>query len=111
MSTQLGVKMKIKGHFLLFSVDQSHIGEALHNHCCTGAGKNIYVVLCGRMNPGQKTIVRRQAELDTDLFMDLLTWFIKESGHRRYSEVNPSEECPNTVVILEEDDNENNTDK
>ena len=48
--------------------------------------------------------------MDTDLFMDLLTWFIKESGHGGYSEVIPPDECPNPVVILQEDDNENSTD-
>ena len=48
--------------------------------------------------------------MDTDLFMDLLTWFIKESGHGGYSEVIPPDECPNAVVILKEDDNEYNMD-
>ena len=105
-----GSQKSIKGHFSLFSVDQSHVGGALHKYRSTGAGKNIYVVLCGRMTPEQKNIVRRQAEMDTDLFMDLLTWFIKESGHGGYSEVIPPDECPNPVVILQEDDNENSTD-
>ena len=91
-------------------MDQSHVGGALHKYRSTGAGKNIYVVLCGRMTPEQKNIVRRQAEMDTDLFMDLLTWFIKESGHQGYSEVIPPDECPNPVVVLQEDDNENSTD-
>ncbi len=67
-------------------------------------------VLCGRITPEQKTIVRRQAEMDTDLFMDHLTWFIKESGHQGYSEVTPPDECPNPVIILQEGDNENTTD-
>ena len=62
------------------------------------------------MTPEQKNIVRRQAEMDTDLFMDLLMWFIKESGHQGYSEVIPPDECPDPVVVLQEDDNENNTD-
>ena len=63
------------------------------------------------MTPAQKNVARRQAELDTDLFMDLLTWFIKESGHKGYSDVLPPEECPNPVIILQDDDNENNTDQ
>ena len=48
--------------------------------------------------------------MDTDLLMDLLTWFIKESGHQGYSEVTPPDECPNPVIILQEDDNENTSD-
>ena len=77
-----GNQKSIKGHFSMFNLDQSHVGGALHKYHSTGEGKNIYVVLCGRMTHEQKAIVRRQAEVDTDLFMDLLTWFIKESGHR-----------------------------
>ena len=46
-----GSQKSIKGHFSLFSVNQSHVGGALHKYCSTGAGKNIYVVLCGRMTP------------------------------------------------------------
>jgi hypothetical protein len=63
------------------------------------------------MTPEQKTIVKRQAEMNDDLFMDLLTWFIQESSHRGYSEVNPSSDCSNPVIVLQEDDNENSTEK
>ncbi len=68
-----GSQKSIKGKFFLFSIDQSHVGRALHKYRTSGAGKNIYVVLCGRTTPKQKSIVRRQAEMDTDLFMDILT--------------------------------------
>ena len=54
------------------------------------------------MAPEQKTIVKRQADLDTDLSMDHFTVFIKESGHKGYNEVNPPEECPNPIIILQE---------
>ncbi len=48
--------------------------------------------------------------MDTDLFMDLLTWFVKESGHPGYYDILPPDECLSPVVILQEDDNENSTD-
>ena len=31
------------------------------------------------MTPEQKTIARSQAEMDTDLFMDLLIWFYQKN--------------------------------
>ncbi len=105
-----GSQKSIKDHFSLFGVDQSHVGGALHKYRSTGAGKNIYVVLHGRMTPEQKNLVRRQVEMDTDLFMDIFTWFIKESGHQEYSEVIPPDECLNQVFILQEDNNEKSTD-
>ena len=61
------------------------------------------------MTPAQKNIFRRQAEMNADLFLDLLTWFIKESGHKGYKDVTPPDECPKPVIILQDEDNENNT--
>ena len=62
------------------------------------------------MTPVQKSIVRRQAEFNTEAFVDLLTWFIKESGHSGYDNVVPPDECPDPVVVLQDEDRENNTD-
>ena len=44
------------------------------------------------MTPAQKNIVRRQAEMDADVFLDLLTWFIKESGHKGYKDLMPPDD-------------------
>jgi len=53
-----------------------------------------------------------QAEMNVDLYMeDLLTWFIKESGQRGYSDVNPPDECPDPVIVLREEDNEKSADE
>lgn len=71
----------IMGNFSLLSVDQSHVGGALNKYHSTTAGKNIHVVLCGgiRTTPAKKHFTRMQTGTDEDLFMHLLTWFIKES--------------------------------
>jgi len=106
-----GSQKTIKGHFSLSSVDQSHVGGALNKYRSTTDGKNIYAVLCSRMTPALRNIVQSHAEMDTDLFMDLLTWFPKVSGHMDYSGVIPLDECPNPIIILQDDDNENNTDQ
>ena len=74
------------------------------------AHKNIFVVLCGRMTPDQKQIVRREAEMDTQVFLNLLNWFIKESGHPAYRELTPPEQCPDPVIVLQDEETENNTD-
>ena len=47
--------------------------EELHKYHSTRAGKNSHVVLCGGMTPEQKAIGRRQAEIDTYLYVDCLT--------------------------------------
>ena len=107
-----GAQKSIKGHFSIFAVDQSHVGGVLKKYRNIGnTHKNIFVVLCGRMTPQQKGIVRRQAEMDTDLFLDLLTWFATESGHPAYKDVVPPEEYPDPVVIIQDEDKQNNTDE
>lgn len=107
-----GKQKSVKGQFSLFSVDQSHVGGVINKYRnIDNAHKNIFVVLCGRMTPGQKQLVRREAEMDTDVFLSLLNWFIKSSGHPAYQEVTPPDDCPDPVVILQDEDTQNNTDE
>jgi hypothetical protein len=107
-----GAQKSIKGHFSIFGVDQSHVGGVLNMYNNMGnTNKNIFVVLCGRMTPQQKGIVRRQAEMNTEFFLDLLTWFVKESGHPAYKDVIPPQECPNPIAIIQDEDKQNNTDE
>jgi hypothetical protein len=107
-----GSQKSIKGHFSIFGVDQSHVGGVLNKYNSMGnTNKNIFVVLCGRMTPQQKRIVRRQAEMNTEFFLDLLTWFVKESGHPAYKDVVPPDECPDPVAIIQNEDKQNNTDE
>jgi YHS domain-containing protein len=107
-----GSQKSIKGHFSIFGVDQSHVGGVLNKYNSMGnTNKNIFVVLCGRMTPQQKRIVRRQAEMNTEFFLDLLTWLVKESGHPAYKDVVPPDECPDPVAIIQNEDKQNNTDE
>ena len=46
--------------------------------------------------------------MDSDVFLNLLTWFIKESGHPAYAGLTPPDECPQPHVIADPD-NSNNT--
>ena len=84
----------------------------LMEHCTyiTGAGKSIYDVLCERITPEQNSIIRRQAAVNSDVFMNLLTWFFKESGDKGNYEVIPPDKSLNPVVFIQEDDSENSTD-
>ncbi len=40
-----GSQKSIKGHFSLFSVDQSHVGGALHKYCTSGAERT-FMLYC-----------------------------------------------------------------
>ncbi len=72
----------IKGNYQFFEMDQNELGAVVNHLNQAGIGEHIYCVLCGRMTPDQKQIVCKRAIVDTQLFIDILTWFVKESGHR-----------------------------
>jgi hypothetical protein len=46
------------------------------------------------MAPDQKQIVRKRSKVDTQLLIDVLTWFVKESGHPGYTNTSILEDCP-----------------
>ena len=112
---QGGSQKSITGHFSFFSVDQSHVGGVLNKYKNVGdsvmqTSKNIFVVLCGRMTPKQKKIIKDKSIMDTRLFLHLLNWFVRESGHRGFKDVTPPDECPDMVAFMRDEDTENNTD-
>ena len=76
----------------------------------TGIGEHIYVVLCGRMTAEQKEIVRTRAVINTQLFIDILTWFVTKSGHKDYKNTTIPEKCPQPVLVADEE-TDNNMDK
>jgi len=105
-----GAHKSIRGHCSFFEVNLSHVGSTMNHFLKTGANPLVYVVLCGRMTPKQKQIVKDRAKLDTKLTMILLEWFVNKSGHPGYEGVTPPSECPMPNIIADED-TPNNTDE
>jgi hypothetical protein len=54
--------------------------------------------------------VHRRAVVGIQLFVDILTWFVKESGHPGYQNTTIPEECPK-LFFVEDQETNNNTDK
>ena len=65
--------------------------------------------MAGRSTPKQKEIARKQARLDTKLYIDLMTWFILSSNHSGFEDVTPPEKCPQPRLL--EDSDKHNTDE
>ena len=104
-----GSQKSIKGNFQFFEMDQNKLGAVMTQLSQAGIGEHIYVVLCGRMTPEQKHIVRTRSVINTQLFLDILTWFVSKSGHKGYENTILPEKCPQPVLIEDRDTN-NNTD-
>ena len=61
------------------------------------------------MTPDQKQIVRKRSRIDTQLYIDILTWFVKESGHPGYLNTSIPEDCPQPLLV-EDNPTKNKTD-
>jgi hypothetical protein len=74
-----GSQKSISGNYHLFEMDQNRLRAVINHLNQAGIGEHMYCVLCGRMTPDQKRIAHRsrRAVVDTQLFIDILTWFVK----------------------------------
>jgi hypothetical protein len=70
-----GAQKSIIGYYQFSEMDQNRIDGVMNQFNKSGFGKNIYCVLCSRMTPDQKKIVRERSKVNTQLFIDIMTWF------------------------------------
>jgi hypothetical protein len=68
-----GAQKPLRGNYHFFEMDQNRIGGVINQLNKSGIGEQIYCVLCGRMTPDQKKIVRECSTLYTQLFIDIMT--------------------------------------
>ncbi len=75
-----GAQQSIRGNYQYFEMDQNHLGGVLNQLNQADLGEHIYCVLCRRMTLNQKQIVQKRSEVDTQLFVDVMTWLSKNLG-------------------------------
>jgi hypothetical protein len=105
-----GAHQSVIGNHTFFETDQQHMGSVINHYRSIGANDHLLCVICGRFTKSQRQIAREQATLNTKLYVDLMTWFIKESNHPAYEGLTPPESCP-APQIIEDAETDNNTDQ
>jgi hypothetical protein len=105
-----GAQKCLRGYYQFFEMDQNRLGGVMNQLNQAGIGEHIYCVLCGRMTPDQKQIVRKRSRVDTQLYIDILSWFVKESGHLGYLNTSIPEDCPQSLLV-DDIPTKNNTDE
>ena len=60
-----GAQKSIQGNYQFFEMDQSSLGEVMNQMNKSEIGEHIYCVLCRRMTPVQKKIVRKRSKVNT----------------------------------------------
>ena len=104
-----GAHKSIKGHHTFFINDPEHIGATFNYLRDTGAQKDVYVMLCGRMTPSQREIAKKKCEMDSEKYIKLLTWLI--ANHPSYKDMTPPAEAPHPVPLGGFTGTKNNTDE
>ena len=104
-----GAHKAIKGHHTFFLNDPEHIGATFNYLRESGARKDVYVMLCGRMTPSQRDIARKKCKLDSEKYMKVLNWLIE--NHPSYRDVTAPQEAPSPVPLSGFSSTQNNTDQ
>ena len=59
------------------------------------------------MTADQRRIVRERFKVDTQLFIDIMTWFVQQSGHPGFKDTSIPEECPQPLLVGDSGTNNN----
>ena len=70
---------------------------------------DVYVMICGRVTPAQRDIIRRRSTVDMEKYLSILSWLI--DNHPSYSDMTCPQACPQPVLIGGFSENQNNTDE
>ena len=105
-----GARKSIRGHFSFFELNQAQMEKVLkHQIGMLGRGDNIYCMLSGQFTPKQRTIVQKRMMFPPDLYFDILSWWINESGHPGFCNLPLPENCPSPIFV-DNEESENNID-
>jgi hypothetical protein len=88
-------------------MDQNRIGGVIHQLNKSGFGEHIYCVLCGKMTADQRRIVRERSKVDTQLFIDIMTWFVQQSGHPGFNNTSIPHECSQPLLVEDKETTNN----
>jgi hypothetical protein len=88
-------------------MDQNRIGGVVHQLNKSGFGEHTYCVLCDRMTADQRRIVKERSKVDTQLFIDIRTWFVQQSGQPGFSNTSILHECPQPLLVEDKETTNN----
>ena len=104
-----GAHKAIKGHHVFFLNDPEHVGATFEYMVKEGAAPDMYVMICGRVTPAQRDIIKRRCTIDTDDYKTVLNWLI--DNHPSYKGMERPQCCPEPIVMGGFEQTTNNTDE
>ena len=73
-----------------------------------GSSPDMYVMICGRVTPAQRDIIKRRCIINGLDYNTILTWLI--DNHPSYNGMKKPDECPQPVLVGGFEETTNNTD-
>ena len=73
-----------------------------------GSAPDMYVMICGRVTPAQREIIKRRCMINGIDYNKILTWLI--DNHPSYSGMQKPDICPQPVLVGGFEETTNNTD-
>ena len=61
---------------MFFIHDPEHIGESFKYMLQCDVSPDMYVMICGRVTPNQRDIIKRRVSINADEYKALLNWLI-----------------------------------
>ena len=104
-----GAQKSLMSHFQCCEVDHTKLGGSMSYLCHKAKHQHVYCMLSGRMTSNQKVLAHQRCRVDTLLYETISKWFIEESGHPGFKDVPLPNDCPEPVII-QDNDVINNTD-
>ena len=103
-----GAHKAIKGYHVFFINDPEHVGQSFDFMLKSGTQPDMYVMICGRVTPAQREIIKRRCNINAHEYMSIYNWLI--NNHLSYSNMKLPQTCPQSIFIGGFDENVNNTD-
>lgn len=86
-----GKHAKIKGHYQFFEMNHEKINAGMH--ALSENDTNVHVMMCGPMTKEQKSKIRSMAHIDTQKYIDIMTWLIQNSSKDSIRTIPLPERC------------------
>jgi len=107
-SYSAGAHTSIKGHHVFFIHDPEHVGASFEYLTQAGTAPDMYVMICGRVTPAQRDIIKRRCIINGLDYIAILTWLI--DNHPSYHGMQKPHYCPQPVPVGGFEETTNNTD-
>ena len=108
-SYSAGAHKTIKGHHIFLIHDPEHVGACFEYTLQSGGSPDMYVMICGRVTPAQRDIIKRRVLINAEDYKTILNWLI--DNHPSYNGMQRPESCPQPILVSGFNEETNNTDE